>query len=69
MQATLSDVLDTVDEFTIEETEELIAILQSRLRDIKRSHILRSVEESRREFRSGVLRPQSVEEIMNEISS
>lgn len=69
MQTIFADVLDTVEEFTIDEKEELVDILQSRLREDRRAEIIKSVEESRREYEEGNLKPMTVDEIMKEILS
>jgi hypothetical protein len=67
MQSTFSDVLETIEEFSIDEKETLIDILQRRLQDAKRERIVNSVNESRREFESGEMKSASADEIMNEI--
>lgn len=67
MQSTFSDVLETIEEFSIDEKETLIDILQRRLQEAKRERIVNSVNEARREFESGEIKPASADEIMNEI--
>jgi hypothetical protein len=69
MQTTFSDVLDTIEDFSIDEKETLVDILQHRLQEAKRQRIIKSVEESRREFEKGELKSASVDEIMREILS
>ena len=69
MQTIFADVLDTVELFTIDEKEDLVNILQSRLREDRRAEIIKSVEESRREYEEGNLKPMTVDEIMNKILS
>lgn len=69
MQTTFADVLETIETFSIDEKETLVDILQHRLQEAKRQRIVRSVEESRREFEKGELKSASVEEIMSEIMS
>lgn len=69
MQTTFSDVLETIETFSFEEKEILVAILQHRLQEAKRQRVIRSVEDSRREFERGELKPASVDEIMSEIMS
>ena len=69
MQTTFSDVLETIENFTIDEKETLIDILQHRLQEAKRQKIVNSVEEANREFERGDLKPASVDEIMREIMS
>ncbi len=69
MQTTFSDVLETIEGFSIDEKETLVDILQHRLQEDKRQRVIRSVKESRREFEKGELKPASVDEIMSEILS
>ncbi len=69
MQTTFSDVLETIEGFSIDEKETLVGILQHRLQEAKRQRVIKSVKESRREFERGELKPASVDEIMSEILS
>ena len=67
MQTAFADVLDTVEEFSLDEKEELVDILQKRLRDDRRARLIESIEESRREYQEGKLKTMTVDEIMEEI--
>ncbi|CAN5150417.1 hypothetical protein BH20ACI1_BH20ACI1_24960 [soil metagenome] len=69
MQTTFAEVLETIEEFSIDEKETLIDILQNRLRENKRQRIVQSVKEARREFEKGNVKTSSVDEIMKEILS
>ena len=69
MQTTFAEVLETIEEFSIDEKETLIDILQHRLREKKRERVVKSVGEARREFERGELKPASADEIMKEILS
>ena len=69
MQSKFSDVLETIEKFTVDEKETLVDILQNRLREDKRRRIIKSVKESQREFEKGNLKPSSVDDIMKEILS
>ena len=69
MQTTFAEVLETIEEFTFDEKETLVDILQHRLRENKRQRIIKSVNEARREFKNGELKSSSVDEIMKKISS
>ena len=69
MQTTFSEVLETIEEFSFDEKETLIDILQNRLREYKREGIINSVNESRREFENGELKSSSVDEIMSRVLS
>ena len=69
MQTTFSDVLETIEEFSIDEKETLIDILQRRLQEAKRQKLFESVEEAQREYERGETKTASVDEIMKEIMS
>lgn len=69
MQTTFAEVLDTIEEFSLDEKETLVDILQHRLREAKRQRVTSAVEDSRREFKRGELKPASVDEILSEIMS
>jgi len=62
------DVLDAVDNLELEEQQELVAVVRRRIAERGRERIVAALEEARREFASGNLKPQSVEEIMQECS-
>ncbi len=67
MQTTFAEVLETIEDFSVDEKETLIDILQRRLTENKRQRIVESVEASRREFDNGELKFSSVNDIMKEI--
>lgn len=69
MQPRFTDVLEAVEELPTEDKEELIRIVQNRLRDDERQRILNSVKESQREFEKGNMKTSTVDEIMEEILS
>ena len=69
MQATFGEVLEKIEEFSFEEKETLIDILQNRLREYRRERLIKSINESRQEFERGELKSTSVEEIMSRILS
>ena len=69
MQTTFAEVLETIENFTVDEKETLVDILQHRLRENKRERIVKSVKESKREFEKGNLKSASIDDIMNEIMS
>jgi hypothetical protein len=69
MQTTFAEVLETIENFTVDEKETLVDILRHRLRENKRQQIVKSVKESRREFEKGNLKPTSADEIIKEILS
>ena len=69
MQNTFAEVLETIENFTIDEKETLVDILQHRIQENKRRQIVKSVKESEREFEKGNLKSASVDEIMKRILS
>lgn len=68
-QLTFHKVLSDVGQLSIDEQETLVDIVRRRLAELRRQHVIQDVEESRREFAAGRLKPMSVEEIMDEINS
>ena len=46
MQTTFAEVLDTIEEFSLDEKETLVDILQHRLREAKRQRVTSAVEDS-----------------------
>jgi hypothetical protein len=68
-QLTFHKVLSDVGQLSIDEQETLLDIVRRRLADLHRQRVIQDVEESRREFAAGRLKPMSVEEIMDEVNS
>lgn len=64
---TFAEVVDSVEQLTPDEQESIIEIFQRRVRDRRREEILKSIEESRREFAEGKLVPSTVDEIMERV--
>lgn len=64
-----NNVLETIDQLSLEEQETLLTIIRHRLAERGRQRIIRDVEEGRREFAAGRLKSMSVDEIMDEINS
>ena len=56
--------LEMADSLDPTERESLISILQSRLRDQRRAELVDDVENSRKEFRDGQIRPATPAEII-----
>ena len=61
---TFADVVERADSLSQDEREELIRILQGRLREERREQLLQDVEDSRKAVKNGVTQPASVDEIM-----
>ncbi len=66
---TFGEILEAADQLTLEEQENLINILQNRLRDSRREKLVRDVREAQEEFSQGQCQPVTPEEIRSEILS
>ena len=64
-----ADVVDAADRLTTEEKEELVAILRRRLAEEGRRRLLADVEEAKREFAAGLVKPVTADELIREIES
>jgi hypothetical protein len=62
-----SDVVDAVDEMTVEEQETLLAIVRRRLLERGRQRVLRDVEEGRAALARGDCKLMTAAEIMKEV--
>jgi hypothetical protein len=69
MQATFSDVLETIETFSFEEKETLVDILQHRLAENRRNDLLKDIKNSETEYEQGLCKPMSVDEFMKEVMS
>ena len=65
--AIFSDVVDAVDNLSIDEQETLVEILRRRIAKRNREALVRDVAEARAEFQSGRKGTSSVDEIMDEV--
>lgn len=68
-QVNFGDILEAVEQLPIEDREDLIRILQNRLREQKRANVVRDVRESEQEFAQGKCQPVTPEQLMKEILS
>ncbi|MGC2235869.1 MAG: hypothetical protein WA584_06890 [Pyrinomonadaceae bacterium] len=68
MQSKFADVLETIEEFTVDEKETLVDILQHRLAENRRNQLLEDIESSEKEFEEGLCKPMSVDEFMKEVT-
>jgi hypothetical protein len=64
-----ADILDSADRLSVEEQEDLIRILQNRLRDRNRADRIRDVRDAQNEFSEGKCHPATPQELMEEILS
>ena len=64
---TLNQVLEDASQLPDEQQEMLIEILRHRLYESRREEIARDAQQSLHDFRQGLFRPQSAQEIMAEL--
>jgi hypothetical protein len=69
VMAIFSEVVDAADCLSIEEQEELLAIVRRRLAERRRAELVRDVQDARAKFAAGAGRAASVDEIMDEASA
>jgi len=69
VQMTFSDILEAVEQLPFEEREDLLRILQNRLREKNRANLIKDVREAEQEFTQGDCQPVTPEELMREILS
>lgn len=69
IMATFNEVLESVEELSLEEKNILVEILQKRLIEQRREQLFNEVTEAIEEYESGKLKPMTVDEIMKEIRS
>lgn len=62
-----ADVLESAEALSLEEKENLVSVLQNRLREERRVELIRELKEADREFRSGRVRPALAHQIMKKI--
>ncbi len=61
------EILEAADHLLLEEQEDLIHILQNRLRDRRRAELIRDVKEAQQEFELGQCQSVSPEQLMQEL--
>ena len=66
-QISFADISEAAEQLSLEDREDLIRILQNRLREQKRSDLLRDVREAQQEFAQGKCQPVTPEQLMKEI--
>jgi hypothetical protein len=64
-----AEVLEAANRLTVDEQEELAAIIRRRLAERGRKRVVQEVIEARLEFSEGSSRPTTVDDLMNEIVS
>ena len=68
-KTTFAEILEAADQLPIEDQENLIDILQNRLRDRRRADLVRDVREAQQEFAEGKCHAVTPEQLMKEILS
>ncbi|WP_036483039.1 hypothetical protein [Myxosarcina sp. GI1] len=68
-QINFGEILEAAEQLSIEEREDLIRILQNRLREQKRADVVKDVREAQQEFERGECQPVTLEQLMKEILS
>ncbi len=68
-KTTFAEILEAADQLPIEDQENLIDILQNRLRDLRRADLVRDVREAQQEFAEGKCQAVTPEQLMKEILS
>ena len=64
---TYGQVVDSIEALPDEQQESLVELMQRRLAERRREALVKSVQEARKEFKSGKLRPTSPAEIMRKV--
>jgi transcriptional regulator CtsR len=60
-------VIDSIEALPDEQQESLLELFQKRLAERRRQALIKSVQEARKEFKAGKLRPASPAEIMRKV--
>ncbi len=60
-------ILEAADRLQLEDQEDLIRILQNRLRDSRRAELIKDVQEAQQEFALGQCQPVTPEQLMEEL--
>lgn len=64
-----ADILEAAEQLSVEDQEDLVRIIQNRLREQKRAELIADIRESEREFERGECEPVTPEQLMKEILS
>jgi len=64
---TFAEIVESADQLPLEDQENLIIILQNRLRERRRAERVRDVQEAEQEFAEGKCQPVTPEQLMKEI--
>lgn len=64
---TFGQVLEWADELPLEDKENLVSILERRLREQRRAQLIKGVKAARRQFKAGRCRPATPDDIMRRV--
>jgi hypothetical protein len=64
-----SQVLDNIDQLSVEEQETLLQVVRNRLIDRRRKEIIQETQEAENDFKQGKASPATPEALMKEILS
>lgn len=67
IQSTFAEILEATEQLLPEEQEQLIYILNNRLRDQKRAELVKDVDEAQQEYAQGQCQPTTPQQLMEEI--
>ena len=67
IQSTFAEILEAIEQLLPEEQEQLIDILNNRLRDQKRAELVKDVGEAQQEYAQGQCQPTTPQQLMEEI--
>ena len=68
-QTTFDELLDAIEHLTADEQAELLEVVQRRLADHGRQRVVAEAADAEVEFKSGSIKPATVDDIMREIES
>ncbi len=63
------EILEAADNLPIEDQATLVTILKNRLRERLRAELVKEIQEAKKEFEQGRVRPVTPDELMREILS
>jgi hypothetical protein len=66
-KATFAEILDATEQLPLEDQENLIHILKNRLRDKKRTELVKDIQEAQQEYAQGQCQPATPQQILEEI--
>jgi len=68
-RAVFGEVLEAVEELTVEEQETLVEIVNRRMLDRRRAQLAEDVKAAQRDYQDGACKPTTPDDLMREILS